>query len=61
MNGRQASEEIRRARPGMPVLFSSGYTADLVSEEDVREEGVHFLPKPVAPEVLLAKVRQLLG
>jgi signal transduction histidine kinase len=60
-NGRQASEEIRRTRPEVQVLFSSGYTADLVSEEDVREEGVHFLPKPVAPEVLLAKVRQLLG
>ena len=60
-DGRQATEEMRRVRPGVRVLFSSGYTADILSQKDLLADGTHFLPKPVAPEVLLARVRQLLA
>ncbi len=59
-NGKQASEEMRRMKPDVRVLFSSGYTADIMSQKGILEEGIHFVAKPVAPEVLLSKVREVL-
>jgi len=48
MNGRELSEWIRNRRPGLPVLFMSGYTADILDPHGVLEEGVHFIQKPAS-------------
>jgi CheY-like chemotaxis protein len=60
MGGREAGERIRKARPDVRILYISGYTADRIDPGALREEGVHFIHKPVAPRQLLEKVRQVL-
>jgi len=59
-NGRDAHNEIIKIRPDVETLFLSGYTGEFLNSEGILEEGLHFLPKPVAPWLLLEKVRELL-
>ncbi len=59
MNGREMAQKIIAARPGMKVLFMSGYTSDFINKQGVIEEGVHFIQKPFSPTDLAQKIRQL--
>lgn len=59
-NGKDAHNEIVKIRPDISSLFLSGYTGEFLTGEGILEEGLHFLPKPVAPWLLLGKVRELL-
>jgi PAS domain S-box-containing protein len=59
-SGKQACDEIREIEPGVKVLFTSGYTADILGKQGVIEEGIDFIAKPVAPEDLLRKAREIL-
>jgi len=61
MNGRELSEWIRNRRPGLPVLFMSGYTADILDPHGVLEEGVHFIQKPASVLELARGVEGVLG
>jgi len=54
-------DTLAKTRPGIKVLFMSGYTDDAIVHHGVREEGVHFIQKPFSPEELAGKVRGLLG
>jgi len=60
MNGREVFEIIRKEGEQVRVLFSSGYTADIIEQDGAMEDGVGFLAKPVTVQVLLAKVREAL-
>jgi two-component system, cell cycle sensor histidine kinase and response regulator CckA len=60
-NGREVYEELRKVRPDLKALFMSGYTADIVREKGILDEGLVFLDKPIAPQLLLKKVREVLG
>jgi CheY-like chemotaxis protein len=60
MGGRELSERVAALRPGMPVLYVSGYTDDEVLRHGVMEEEVAFLQKPFTAESLLDRVRGLL-
>jgi PAS domain S-box-containing protein len=60
MNGRELFSEIYRLKPGTKVIFSSGYTSDVLPEEMKRMKGYPFLSKPFVPEKLLRCVRDLL-
>jgi len=42
------------------VLFTSGYSEDMVEKKIILKEGLHFIPKPVSPSELLKKVREAL-
>jgi len=59
-NGREVYQAIRRIKPEVKVLFASGYTGEISLIEDIRKHDVEFLPKPLKPEILLAKVRSML-
>jgi two-component system, cell cycle sensor histidine kinase and response regulator CckA len=61
MNGRQLSEAIRRLRPDVRVLFSSGYTRDIIGDHGILDEGIAFLPKPYTPAELARRVRTIMG
>jgi PAS domain S-box-containing protein len=61
MNGRELAEELRRRRPATAVLFSSGYTADVIDAHGIQAEGEGFLPKPYSPAELVDRVRDALG
>lgn len=61
MNGNRLAEEVALLRPGIRVLFMSGYTGDTMVRCGV-EEGVNaFLSKPFTPLALAQKVREILG
>jgi len=61
MNGRVVFERIRLLKPGIKVLFSSGYTAGGVHTNFVMEQGLEMLSKPYNSEDLLRRIRQVLG
>lgn len=60
MNGRQLAEVIRIKRPGIKVLFMTGYTADALSTQGILEPGVALIHKPLRPGPLARQVRQVL-
>jgi PAS domain S-box-containing protein len=59
-NGRVTCDVIRAMRPDVKTLFVSGYTADLLQQKGLYEEGMELVMKPIAPECLLRKVREML-
>ena len=59
-NGMEAYEEISRIKPGVKLLFSSGYPADFIENRGVSEKAVELIMKPVQPMELLRKVREIL-
>ncbi len=60
MNGRALAEQLVRMRPGLKVLYMSGYTHSAVAEHGVLEPGTYLLQKPFTEETLLQKVREVL-
>ncbi len=59
-DGKAAYDAIKRLRPGIKVLFMSGYSINMIGKKGIAEEGLEFILKPVSPEVLLKKVREVL-
>ncbi len=59
-NGKEAYKEIRRISPDIKVIFTSGYTADIIQQKGILSEGSGFVHKPITPQVLLNKVREIL-
>ena len=60
MGGRDLRSRIELIRPGVPVLFTSGYTDDVVPAGGARHNTVHFIAKPYTAPALKAKVRETL-
>jgi CheY-like chemotaxis protein len=60
MNGKEASDEIRKIKPDLKVLFASGYDPDLLQQKELLGDGVHLVYKPISPMDLLRKVRSVL-
>ncbi len=60
MSGIELARQLAEGRPGMRILYLSGYTDDLVERQGVLQPGRAFLQKPFTPDTLLRKVRELL-
>ena len=60
MNGRDLAENLLLLCPNLKLLFSSGYTADIITQQGVLGEGVHFIQKPFTSQSLAAKIRETL-
>jgi PAS domain S-box-containing protein len=61
MNGKELKERLDTLKPGMKTIFMSGYTAEVVANRGILNEGVHFLQKPFTPQTLAKKVREVLN
>ncbi len=53
-------DEIRKISPGIKTLYTSGYTMGTIDRQELIEEGMNFIQKPVLPKDLLNKVREIL-
>ena len=60
MNGKDLADRLKSIRPNMEVLFTSGYTRDVIAQHCILEPGIAYLAKPFTPDGLAAKVRELL-
>jgi CheY-like chemotaxis protein len=60
MNGSQLADKVQAHFPGLPVLFVSGYTDDIVAQQGIVREGVELLEKPFSPDTLGRRIRRLL-
>jgi signal transduction histidine kinase/CheY-like chemotaxis protein len=60
VNGKKLADEAVRRRPGLKVLFTTGYTANAVVHGGVLDTGVNFISKPFTLDQLAAKVRTVL-
>jgi CheY-like chemotaxis protein len=60
MTGRTVAELLAQARPGLKVLYMSGYTDDDVVRRGVLATDTEFLQKPFTPAELLQQVREVL-
>ena len=60
VSGRELARKLQVDKPGLKVIYSSGYSRELLSPESGLQEGFNFLPKPYTPEKLVTVVRQCL-
>ena len=60
MHGAELAERLVAERPGLRVLFVSGFTENLVIQHGVVAQGINFLPKPYRAEDLVRSARQVL-
>jgi DNA-binding NtrC family response regulator len=60
INGRNLADEALRRRPGLKVLFTTGYTRNAIVHNGVLDPGVHLIGKPFTIDQLAAKVRDVL-
>jgi two-component system cell cycle sensor histidine kinase/response regulator CckA len=61
MSGRQLADRLLLARPEMKVLYMSGYTNDAVVRHGVSNSTIAFIQKPITPEPLMRKIREVLN
>jgi CheY-like chemotaxis protein len=59
-SGKEVFDAIRKIHPQMKVLFTSGYTADVIDTKGIQEGKVNFISKPASPGDLLLKIREVL-
>ena len=56
MSGQDLAQQLRAHRPALPVIFSSGYSRELLTGGMQLQEGVNYLPKPYRPADLSAMI-----
>jgi two-component system cell cycle sensor histidine kinase/response regulator CckA len=57
ISGLQLSETLKAQNPGLKVIFTTGYSAELMGKDFKIKEGVNFLQKPYPPQKLVQTVR----
>jgi len=60
MDGRILAQRVSAIKPEIKVLFMSGYTADVIAQRGVLDEGVQFISKPFNRNKLARTLRQVL-
>jgi CheY-like chemotaxis protein len=60
MNGRELAQRAGQLRPGLKVLFMSGYSRSAVVHQGRVDRGVHLVQKPISLNDLAARIRDVL-
>jgi PAS domain S-box-containing protein len=60
ISGWELAEKLQVDRPGLKVIYTSGYSVDLLGRNGEFGQDIHFLPKPYQPHVLAKAVRDCL-
>jgi two-component system, cell cycle sensor histidine kinase and response regulator CckA len=59
--GKELAAEMLALRPGLRVLYMSGYAQPILATRGTIDDGVELIEKPFSQEALLSKVRDLLN
>jgi CheY-like chemotaxis protein len=59
MNGKELAETLLKHRPELKVLFTSGYTANVIAHQSILDAGVNFLQKPLSLNELAKKLCEI--
>ena len=60
LNGYELAERLRQDRPKLKVIFTSGYSAEVVGVDVASQKGIEYLQKPYQPQKLALVVRECL-
>jgi signal transduction histidine kinase/CheY-like chemotaxis protein len=60
MTGRALADKASKIRPGLPILFTTGYTRNAIVHQGRLDADVHLLNKPFTQQDLVRKIRELL-
>ncbi len=60
VSGPQLADQLVRLRPGIKVLYASGYSDDAIIHHGILEPGIAYLQKPFTRDALALKVREVL-
>jgi PAS domain S-box-containing protein len=58
MNGKELYEIIKSMRPGIKVLFMSGYTSNIIGQQGIIGDNVNFIQKPFSLQALSESIRK---
>jgi two-component system NtrC family sensor kinase len=61
MNGRQLAEAVMPLRPGLRVLFMTGYSRNAIVHQGRLDPGVFLIQKPLSAATLAAKIREVMS
>jgi FixJ family two-component response regulator len=61
MNGRQLANELQKSKPGLKVLFTSGYTENAIIHHGRLDSGVLLLAKPYRKSDMAGMIRKALA
>jgi CheY-like chemotaxis protein len=61
MNGRQLADAALVARPGLKILFITGYAENAVVSQGQLEPGMHIVTKPFSLETLGRRIREIIS
>ncbi len=60
MNGRELARKIQEISKKVKIIYTSGYSKDVIAQRGILEKGLEFLAKPYTPQTLALKVRHVL-
>jgi CheY-like chemotaxis protein len=60
LSGKELWEQLRHVRPRLPVLYMSGYTANVIAHHGILQEGINFIQKPFTMDDLARAIRKAL-
>lgn len=61
MNGRDLADLLIAMQPDLKCLFMSGYTDDIITNQDLQDNSIYFLQKPFLIQELARKIREILN
>jgi two-component system cell cycle sensor histidine kinase/response regulator CckA len=61
MNGSELSKKLQASRPEIKTLFMSGYTADVITNNSMRDNAINFIQKPLTMKSLTQTVYNILN
>jgi two-component system cell cycle sensor histidine kinase/response regulator CckA len=60
LNGKELSHKVQTMRPGIGILYMSGYTDEMILRQGIQEGSANFVQKPFTPSTLTQKVREVM-
>jgi PAS domain S-box-containing protein len=61
LNGRELGDQVKRLRPDLKIVFTTGYTRNAIIHQGRLDRGIEWIGKPFTYAALVAKIQRVLG